>query len=145
MTPEDWVRIKHFRPDEKTPWGTPDAFGNPWKMNLALMMLVECLRVRVGRPIGVHSGFGGKHAVNSQHYIGRAIDCSCPGLSAWDFFIEAIRYDFGGIGVYDRDVWNNPGIHIDVRTRSPIEPRTMWYAYVKEIVNGKKIIGYEYF
>lgn len=136
MRTEDWNDLKHFRPDEKTPWGTP-AFPEPERMKLAQMLLMDRLRGNIGLPIYIHCGY--EERKSGQHPKGGACDCSCPDLgNPWLFWREAIKLPFEGIGVYEN--WNNPGIHLDVgRFTSPMSAKLFWWT---EVVDGKQVYHY---
>jgi uncharacterized protein YcbK (DUF882 family) len=54
------------------------------------------------------------HVKDSQHFLGQAADLSIYGCSLFDAWLSAERFAFKGIGVYP--YWNNPGLHLDVRT-----------------------------
>ena len=69
----------------------------------------------------------------SQHRLGFAADCHIEGLSVLDQYLMAERFNFGGVGVYGRDVWTRtPGLHLDTR---PDFPCKKWGC---RIVNGKR-------
>ena len=143
MTPEQWKNIKYFNIDEKTPWGEP-AWGDSNRMNMAVVMILDRLRLYLGHPIYIHCGTQGKHAENSLHYKGRAIDCSCPTLDVWEFYHMATKYQFEGIGVYE--CWNHQGLHLDYgRFQSPlIKARVEWWT--EQIgTNGDPVYKYHYF
>ncbi|RKY04192.1 peptidase M15 [Candidatus Poribacteria bacterium] len=93
-------------------------------IDMELIDQLERLRFLVGRPIKVLSGYrcqrhnrevGG--APNSQHLLGRAADIRVEGMDSLRLFLEAVRCEFGGIGIYP------DFIHVDVR-REPF--RALW-------------------
>jgi len=127
MRIEDWSNIEHFKPDELTAWGSPNAWGDPLKMNLAFMLLLDRFRDDLGFPFYVHCGYDLEgHAKKSLHKIGGAGDGSCPTLgSPWLLFEQAIKYPFTQIGVYEH--WNNPGVHLGLHGHGWAEPKTLWW------------------
>jgi len=83
-------------------------------MSYYTVSLLDDLREYVGEPIKIHCGYEQREN-NSHHTFGTAIDCSCPNISLFDFFLAASRFvGWGGIGVYPK--WNNPGLHLDTRS-----------------------------
>ena len=94
--------------------------GNRWE----LIDQLERLRFLVGKPIIILSGYRcPKHnrevggAPTPQHLYGRAADIRVEGMSSLELFLEALRCEFGGIGLYPNFV------HVDVR-REPF--RALW-------------------
>jgi len=142
MQLDDWKSIQHFKPNEKTPWGSPNAFGDPLKMNLALMMLVDRFRDDTGFTLHIHCGYDlSGHATHSLHPEGKAIDGSCPALDPWLLFKEAVKYPFTQIGVYE--CWNNPGLHLGLHGQGWTEPKCLWWT---EVVGYRKpVYKYHYF
>ncbi len=125
MDSRDWLKIKYFKPNEETPWGDAQAFGDSTKMNLFLMMELDAFRRWLGMPIGIHCGYDTDgHVPNSDHSLGRAIDCSCAKLDVWQFWACASRFKFNAIGVYPH--WNNSGLHLGIRDLGILEPRRQW-------------------
>lgn len=113
-----WDNLKHFDKNEK--WGNPD------KMNPALLLLLDRLREIIGKPFVIHCGYEPDgHSTASQHYKGNAVDFHIEGLP----LIEANRLllaaldviqivgkpvsELVGFGIYPD--WNTPGFHLDIR------------------------------
>lgn len=114
-TPEFWKSIKYFSPNEKK-FGDPtkNAWGDPYKIDQKLILLLDSLREYVGTPIYVHTAYETSgHATDSQHYLGMAVDCHIKGMSLIDQYLTAERFAFGGIGIYPH--WSNEGLHLDTR------------------------------
>ena len=93
-------------------------------IDMELIDQLERLRFLVGKPIIILSGYRcPKHnrevggAPTSQHLYGRAADIRVEGMSSLELFLEALRCEFGGIGLYPNFV------HVDVR-REPF--RALW-------------------
>jgi len=110
MTDEQWKKIKYFSPREN--------WGNPEKMDFSLLEKLDLLRDTIGVPIFINKAWADRakreHAPRSLHYEGKAVDCCAPKISLLEFFLFALRFDFGGIGLYP--FWNRPGLHLDIRT-----------------------------
>jgi len=141
----DWQNIKHFKPDELTAWGSPNAWGDPLGMNLALVLLMDRFRDYIGKVIRIHCGYDlDGHAENSLHHKGKADDCSCPSLgSPWLFFEQAVKYPFTQIGVYE--CWNHPGLHLGLHGHGWTEPKTLWWAEQVGWKAGQPVYKYHYF
>jgi len=118
MIAEDWKRVRHFTPDE--------AWGDRRRVHRNLVFLLDAFRAFIGRPVVIHNAYAQNgHTDESYHYRGMAVDLHVEGLSVFDQFIEATRFEFGGIGVYP--FWNNPGLHLDIRPRSgAFAPEARW-------------------
>ena len=91
--------------------GTQEVKVDPY-----LVVLLQALRKRVGRPITINSGYrtpehnrrvGG--AANSQHLLGTAVDIVINGLTPQEVADEGEKIGFTGIGVY------RTFTHLDVR------------------------------
>ena len=104
-----WKKIRYFTPDEE--------WGNAGKVNPYLIIALDELRHKVGSPIIVHCAYSTSgHSKNSMHYEGKAVDFHIKGMSLVDQYLAAEKIGlFNGIGVYP--FWNNPGLHIDIRTK----------------------------
>jgi uncharacterized protein YcbK (DUF882 family) len=85
-------------------------------MTMRLLVSLDALRRRWGKPLTVTSGFrcpyqnravGGSR--ESQHLTGNAVDLAGEGVPSLEFVKAAIYAGFGGIGVGENF------IHIDVR------------------------------
>tara|TARA_Y100000310_G_C20635866_1_gene791119 strand:- start:358 stop:777 length:420 start_codon:yes stop_codon:yes gene_type:complete len=109
MTPKRWSVIKYF--------SVAEAWGDPHKMDIDLILALDKLREAADKPIIIHGGYAESgHSENSYHYRGMAADLHIEGYSLLDQFLLAERQGvFGGIGVYPFPEWNNPGLHLDVR------------------------------
>lgn len=105
----DWNKIKYFSPTEN--WGDIN------KVNPYLVIALDTLRDAVGKPIIIHCAYKTSgHSKNSMHYVGKAADIHIVGLSVVDQYLAAEKLGlFNGIGVYKH--WNNPGLHLDIRTQ----------------------------
>jgi len=110
MLPEQWAKINYFNPEEE--WGDPE------QMSYLLLIRLDSLRERAGKPIIIHSGFASSgYSPNSYHYLGMATDLHIEGLSVLDQYLLAEQEGFGGIGVYP--YWSSPGLHLDTRSDGP--------------------------
>lgn len=117
MTPERWAKSKFFKESE--------AWGNPAMMARELIEALNEFREYVGRAVVVHCGTQGAHIQDSFHYRGEAVDLHVVGMNVADQFLAASRFSaFRGIGIYPH--WNNPGLHLDVRTLGYNVPRARW-------------------
>lgn len=109
MTQKDWDTIRNFSIKEN--------WGDPFMIEKDLMVKLEALRMYVKKPIVIHCAYSTTgHSPHSQHGSGNACDINIKGLSVIEQFLVALRFDFRGYGLYGRDVWNNEGLHLDVRT-----------------------------
>lgn len=106
----DWDKVKYFKPSE---------FTEPDKMNPRLIDLLDLFREEVGQPIKINASYATKgHSPDSQHYKGNAVDVTCRRLDSKELFFYAIKFPWGGIGLY------NWGLHLDLR---PLRlPRPTW-------------------
>ena len=88
-------------------------------MKTLLIVLLQRLRDRVGKPLVVNSGYRcPKHnkalggVADSQHILGTAADIKVPvGLTVPQFAQIAVEVGFDGVGRYLRQGF----IHVDVR------------------------------
>lgn len=129
----DWTKIKHFKRTEN--WGDPD------KIDPNLIMRLEGMRIYAGKPFIIHCGYELEgHKDDSYHGYGKAVDGHFVGLNLIDQFLIATRFfGIGGIGMYGKDVWTNPGLHLDTR------PYTAHWCYTS--MNGKaeySLISFKY-
>lgn len=99
MRISNWTMVKHFHKGEA--WGDPD------KMQLGLMLELDRFREWLGRTIVIHSGY---RTDSHNHITGYHADLHIEGLSAVEQFIAAVRFGFTAIGV--NPYWNNPGLHL---------------------------------
>ena len=116
MRKECWADFKFFHPWED--WGDPEL------IEYELVFKLEKLRKFIGVPIVILCGTQGKHAQNSLHYFGRAVDCYAKEISVVDFFLAAERFEFGGIGLYRW--WEHRGLHLDIRIVPDGMPAARW-------------------
>ncbi|MCD8568847.1 MAG: D-Ala-D-Ala carboxypeptidase family metallohydrolase [Geovibrio sp.] len=113
-----WKNLKYFTENEK--WGKAE------RMNPALLLLLDRLREKVGRPFVIHCGYEeGGHASGSRHYKGDAADFHIEGMKfpeAVDSLLKALHGTeilgqvsaaYVGLGIYPD--WNTPGFHLDIR------------------------------
>ena len=109
MQADFWKKIKHFT--EKENWGDVS------KVNPYLIMALDALREMVGKPIVIHCAYDESgHKNNSMHYVGKAADIHIVGMNIVDQYLAVEKLGtFNGIGVYPH--WNNPGLHVDLRTK----------------------------
>lgn len=100
--------MRYFRPDE---------FGPGWgRLDLELLQALDELRELVDAPIVIHADgiVSPRTQLDSQHPLGRAVDCHAVGLPLLDFWLAAERLPaFRGIGLYP--YWTHPGLHLDTR------------------------------
>ena len=104
-------------------------FNIPWrelKEKNHLMVYVHRDLIRALNDMDFYTGFkvvchclyDGDRKPTNYHYRGMAADLHIAGvhpLEQW-MFAEKLNL-FGGIGIYGPDVWNNPGLHVDIRNR----------------------------
>jgi uncharacterized protein YcbK (DUF882 family) len=118
----DWKKIRHFTAGE--PWGDVS------KIDFRLVYLLDRYRHYRHKPIYVTCGTQGKHALNSQHYVGRAVDIVIDSEDDVDEILMVMRFPFTGIGVYPE--WRHPacknplGLHLDVREVDATIARAQW-------------------
>ena len=85
-------------------------------VDLKLLQLLDELNKFSGNKVFIHRMLDTGAKPTSQHYFGRAADLHIRGLHVIDQYLMAERFNFGGLGIYPRDVWTKtPGIHVDVR------------------------------
>jgi hypothetical protein len=111
------MTLRYFTRDE---FGADYAFLDP-----LLLRRLDELRERVRVPIVIHPHpmGGAGRAADSQHPLGRAVDCHAVGIVLGDFWLAAERDPWlRGIGVYP--YWTNPGLHLDTRTS---DLRARWW------------------
>lgn len=115
MTDRLWNDMRYFSKSEK--WGDPD------KMDSKLIYQIDYMRDYIDRPVHIHCGFEDRNAIG-YHPKGLAADLHIEGLSVFDQFILASRFGFTGIGLYP--IWNNQGLHVDMRPIEIGQPRKVW-------------------
>lgn len=106
----NWNQIKHFKLKE---------WGNWKKVNPALIYLMDEFRKFINKPIIIHVAYEERPNSNSQHPLGNAVDFHVVGIHPLDVYLLAERFPFTGLGIYGKDVWNNPGLHADIRKSIP--------------------------
>ena len=106
MTDDKWVDIIHF--SKKESWGD-------WrKMDERIFIYLDAMREYAGVPFIVHCGYElAGHTINSQHYLGNAIDGHFENMPLIDQYVIAERFPWSGIGVYPD--WRSVGLHLDTR------------------------------
>ena len=126
ISPEDQTAMKY---------GVPAVY---WDNVLTLMERLEQVRMVVGKPIIIRSGYrsleynkkvGG--AGYSQHLYGKAADIyvedyqiSCYALARTIYDLPNLRMLFGGMGL-----GSIKNVHVDIRVRqNPKNPTLWWYA-----------------
>ncbi|WP_022852019.1 hypothetical protein [Limisalsivibrio acetivorans] len=113
-----WNNLKYFSKDEN--WGDPD------RINPALLILLDSLRGCVDRPFLIHCGYETSgHATSSRHYTGDAVDFHIEGVgykTGVNALLEALHKvqicdtvsaAYVGLGIYPD--WRDPGFHLDIR------------------------------
>lgn len=99
MLLHDWVKLKHFKPQE---------FKHPDLIMPEIMFMLDELREDLGFPIIITSdarpGDENKNAggvSDSLHLAGEAVDGKCLNMSPLDLFLFSCRYPFTEIGLYE--------------------------------------------
>jgi len=118
VTEHDISQLMNFSILEKDIFGRA-IFGDAFIISADLMMMVDDMVTFAKQEYSnayclVHDINRGEHATNSLHYQGRAIDLHMEGLNLGQTARIAMRYFFGGVGLYPG--WNHPGLHLDVRS-----------------------------
>lgn len=114
MTQQDWSQIRFFSPQEN--------WGDPFKMDFGLVWLLDSFREHHGRQIMVTCGTQGKHAKNSYHYVGKAVDVviECGKQSKLDVILSLMKFPITGLGIYPDWQYHkfsrSLGVHLDCRT-----------------------------
>lgn len=125
-----WDEIEYFDKDEN--WGD-------WrKVNPYLIKFLDKFRKLVGMPVYINNAYsaGSGHNKKSKHYLGEAADIHIKGMNVVDQYLMAEKCGlFNGIGVYP--FWNNPGLHVDIRTKPARWGRNAAGVYVE--LNSKFI------
>ena len=110
MSEQDWKRLKYFNKHE---------FGAPDKMSKEHLYRLDLFRDKLNTPIKITSDY--RHGDSGSHGNGIATDCMFPLIKfedLFDVFLQAERFDFGGIGIYKG--WELKGkmlggLHLDSR------------------------------
>jgi hypothetical protein len=141
MTIEGWKELKNFSATELDTSGRP-LITDIEKISGVVMVLVdewvsflkETYKEREKIYCKVHCILTGKHAKDSYHKEGRAIDVHVNGLSLYEMAVSALMFGFRGVGFYVLDKENkkeemrvyNPFVHLDIRPFKNMRA-TMWY------------------
>ena len=117
MTEQDISQLKNFSILEKDIKGRA-IFGDAFIISSDLMMTIDDMvtfakQEYPGAYCMVHDINRGEHSENSLHYQGKAIDLHMEGMTPGQTARIAMRYFFGGIGIYPD--WKHPGLHLDIR------------------------------
>jgi uncharacterized protein YcbK (DUF882 family) len=134
MTEALWSQVKYFTKNE--------AWGDWTKLDRDLIFAIDKLRGLVQKPVKIHCAYAQDgHTTNSYHYLGLAVDLNIEGLPVMDQFIAAERFNiFNGIGVYP--MWNNPGLHLDLRPVDKLGPDSRWLAIYEKNDAGVQVQTY---
>jgi len=113
----DIKQLKNFSPNERDIFGR-EIFRDAFIISSDLMMMTDDMvtfakQQYPGAYCLVHDINLGKHSRGSCHYDGKAIDLHLEGMMLGHMARIAMRYFFGGIGLYPD--WNTPGLHLDIR------------------------------
>ena len=131
-----WNELKHFEITEN--WGEPD------KMNGALLLLLDTIRDIYDESFVVHYGYATSgHCAHSQHYIGNAVDFHIDSVYSFKTQIDKMLNIFDilqvsdrvGFGIYPN--WNNPGFHLDLEGK-----KARWGRIRTEYVSFEKCYTY---
>ena len=105
-----WKLIKNFSPLEK--WGDPE------KVNKALILFLDQFRDFLGHPIIIHCAY--EDRLVGYHPKGLAVDFHISGISAKEAEIKLFSFlrtkkltELVGVGCYPQ--WNSQGFHLDFR------------------------------
>lgn len=115
--------VKHFLPSE---------FAEPEKMDRGLLLELDRFRAYLDLKVIVTYSTDGSHSKNSQHYLGKAVDCIVPDYkgSLFGLYLIAERFDFNGIGIYPKWHYKRKpifGLHLDKRElKAPYYQRARW-------------------
>lgn len=145
MTTLNWTQIKNFKKEE---WKK-----DPSKTHPTLILTLDQIREKtkeilppLGAPIIIHVAWDNSgHSPNSYHYKGMAVDFHFKQntLTYLEQLTLLLSFNqLGAIGFYP--TWNNPGWHIDIRTKNP---KILWsrinnkYHYgIKGILKGINLL-----
>lgn len=115
--------IRYFKPE-----GTTDQWGSdPSKISPELLKKVDQLRLLLGHPMHVTSGYRPKD-YGSQHALGLALDLVCPAVTLRTLYQAAEHIGFNGLGVYPAWRYDGQvvgGVHVDVRELNG-NPKARW-------------------
>lgn len=115
-----------------------NEFDDVAKMNPKLIEELDKLREWLGSPIVITSSTGGVHEVNSQHYLGNAVDVVFPKSkkSLRAIYEHCLKMSWMGIGVYPNWKYLGKevgGLHLDLRNTNV---RAQWMGVRKD---GKQV------
>jgi hypothetical protein len=83
------------------------------KLDKGMLIMLDNYREILGYPVNINSDYEQSgHANNSEHYEGKAVDCSSKAPLWWQY-ICAERVGFENIGLYPN--WKTPGLHLGIR------------------------------
>lgn len=115
MTTEDWNSLKALKGQQN--------WGDPKRLDRRVVLMLDKFLSQKRLTAVVTSGTQGKHATNSFHYKGMALDFMLPMVPRERLpvlFAELVHAGFGGVGIYAD--WklsrNSPpigGFHVDCR------------------------------
>ena len=123
--------VKYFSPVTDSLLRDPDGT----RMDVLLMQTLDAWREKVGSPFHVTSGYrsqdlqdellaGGKTQTKlSAHTLGKAVDGYFKKTPIWQAFLDAIRYNFKGVGLYPFTI--PPIIHVDIHDRGE-KVKALW-------------------
>lgn len=122
MDQRQWQHINHFHQGEN--WGDLDL------LKFELVQKLDWMREELGSPVFINCAADlTGHSTNSYHYKGMAADIHfSEDVLLGDVFILATRW-FSGIGLYP--FWNNPGLHVDIRSLKVDEEAKYWISWRK--------------
>lgn len=141
MKESDWEEIKFFKSTE--------SWGDPLKMDMHFMRLLDVVRSLCKHPFIIHCGWSGGtgHADKSYHYVGCAADFHMTGID--DFpalnLLEDVLHDMQiidkvGYGFYPH-WYPHGGFHLDCRgwqcADRPPQPGIHWVKLDKPCVGFK--------
>lgn len=112
---------------------TSGSWGDATKLNRSVVTELDRFAFDHNYRIVITCGTQGEHVDKSYHYQGLAIDFMIPDLrprNLPDVFINLLRYDFTGVGVYSEWRLNaqmantkRGGFHVDMR---PQGTKALW-------------------
>ena len=113
----DIKQLKNFSLTERDIFGR-EIFRDAFIISSDLVMMTDDMvtfakQQYPGAYCLVHDINLGKHSRGSCHYDGKAIDLHIEGMMLGHMARIAMRYFFGGIGLYPD--WKHPGLHLDIR------------------------------
>lgn len=132
MFPKDWQLVEDvFKPHEFACRGCPN---NVVRMDLHFMMALWMVRLRVGLPLTVTSGYRcpwhNQHVAKSRHsahVVGKAADVQCADPHA--LVSAAFAMGMNGIGVNMRGPRKHRFIHMDSLPAGALHERPAIWSY----------------